>query len=39
VSARHKAGVAVRFPRMLRMRADKTVDEADTLSTLKGLLA
>jgi DNA ligase 1 len=39
VSNRHKAGVAVRFPRMLRLREDKTVEEADTLATLKGLLA
>jgi DNA ligase-1 len=38
-SSRHKAGVAVRFPRMLRIRDDKTVDEADTLDTLKGMLA
>ncbi|MDT7928302.1 ATP-dependent DNA ligase [Tepidimonas sp.] len=33
-SARHKSGVAVRFPRMLRWRTDKTVQEADCLSTL-----
>ena len=38
-STRHKAGVAVRFPRILRPRPDKPVDEADTLATLKGLLA
>ena len=38
-SSRHKAGVAVRFPRMLRMRDDKSVEEADTLDTLKGMLA
>jgi DNA ligase-1 len=37
-SARHKAGVAVRFPRILRIRDDKTVDEADTLETLKNML-
>jgi DNA ligase 1 len=37
-SSRHKSGVAVRFPRMLRLRWDKPVDEADTLSTLKALL-
>lgn len=37
-SPRHKAGVAVRFPRMLRWRTDKTVQDADTLQTLKALL-
>jgi DNA ligase-1 len=38
LSTRHKAGVAVRFPRILRRRDDKTVEEADTLDALKGLL-
>jgi DNA ligase-1 len=38
LSSRHKAGVAVRFPRILRRRGDKTVDQADTLATLKALL-
>ena len=37
-SSRHKAGIAVRFPRMLRMREDKSVDQADTLQTLIGML-
>jgi DNA ligase-1 len=37
-SPRHKSGIAVRFPRMLRWRQDKTVAEADTLQTLMGLL-
>ncbi len=37
-SARHKSGIAVRFPRMLRWRVDKPVDEADTLATLAALL-
>ena len=37
-SSRHKSGIAVRFPRMLRWRHDKPVDEADTLQTLKALL-
>ncbi|MFC0135528.1 ATP-dependent DNA ligase [Massilia eurypsychrophila] len=39
LSSRHKAGIAVRFPRILRKRDDKTVDDADSLDTLKGLLA
>ena len=38
LSTRHKAGIAVRFPRILRRRFDKPVEEADTLDTLKGLL-
>ncbi|WUR11914.1 ATP-dependent DNA ligase [[Empedobacter] haloabium] len=38
-SPRHKSGIAVRFPRILRRRDDKSVEEADTLDTLKGLLA
>ena len=38
-SKRHKSGVAVRFPRMLRWRRDKPVEEADTLDALKSLLA
>jgi DNA ligase-1 len=37
-SARHKSGIAVRFPRMLRWRQDKPVEEADTLRTLETLL-
>jgi DNA ligase-1 len=37
-SSRHKSGIAVRFPRMLRWRLDKPVQEADTLETLKELL-
>jgi DNA ligase-1 len=38
LSPRHKAGIAVRFPRILRQREDKPVEDADTLDTLKGLL-
>jgi DNA ligase-1 len=37
-SARHRSGIAVRFPRMLRMRSDKPLHEADTLATLEALL-
>lgn len=36
-SPRHKSGIAVRFPRMLRLRWDKPVDEADTLTALREL--
>jgi DNA ligase-1 len=38
LSRRHKSGIAVRFPRMLRWRQDKTVEEADNLATLQDLL-
>ncbi|MDR5853769.1 ATP-dependent DNA ligase [Caballeronia sp. LZ062] len=37
-SPRHKSGIAVRFPRMLRWRTDKSIDDADTLDMLKGFL-
>ncbi len=37
-SNRHKSGVAVRFPRMLRMRSDKKFEEADSLDTILHLL-
>ncbi|WP_322069080.1 ATP-dependent DNA ligase [Paraburkholderia bannensis] len=37
-SPRHKSGIAVRFPRMLRWRTDKSIDDADTLAMLKGFL-
>ena len=36
-SSRHKSGVAVRFPRILRWREDKPASEADRLDTLKAL--
>jgi DNA ligase 1 len=38
LSTRHKSGIAVRFPRMLRWRQDKPLNEADTLESLKALL-
>jgi DNA ligase 1 len=38
-SPRHKSGIAVRFPRMLRIRHDKPLHEADTLQTLRSLMA
>jgi DNA ligase-1 len=37
-SSRHKSGIAVRFPRILRWRMDKDIKEADTLSNLQALL-
>ena len=37
-SPRHKSGIAVRFPRMLRVRYDKPLHEADSLATLQDLL-
>jgi len=37
-SSRHKSGIAVRFPRMLRWRTDKKADEADTLAIVEKLL-
>ena len=37
-SPRHKSGIAVRFPRMLRWRVDKPVEEADTLQSLQMLV-
>ncbi|MEN1970929.1 ATP-dependent DNA ligase [Luteimonas sp. MJ204] len=36
-SARHKSGIAVRFPRILRWREDKPASEADRLDSLRAL--
>ncbi|MGE8248124.1 MAG: ATP-dependent DNA ligase, partial [Stenotrophomonas bentonitica] len=36
-SKRHKSGIAVRFPRILRWRHDKPASEADTLAQLQAL--
>jgi DNA ligase-1 len=38
-STRHKSGIAVRFPRILRWRKDKPPSEADTLENLQEILA
>ena len=37
-SKRHKSGVATRFPRILRWRKDKKIEEANTLDELKALI-
>jgi DNA ligase-1 len=37
-SNRHKSGVAVRFPRILRWRKDKTVEDINTLDDLQKML-
>jgi len=37
-SPRHKSGIAVRFPRILRWRHDKPIEEADSLETIRALL-
>jgi DNA ligase-1 len=36
-SNRHKSGYALRFPRIVRLRPDKNVDEIDTLETVRKL--
>ena len=38
VSTRHKSGIALRFPRILRWRTDKPASEADTLANLQSVL-
>ena len=38
-SSRHRSGIAVRFPRMLRWRRDKKAEEADTLESVAALLS
>jgi DNA ligase-1 len=37
-SSRHKSGISVRFPRILRWRTDKPAAEADTLQSAQALL-
>jgi DNA ligase-1 len=36
-SKRHKSGVAMRFPRISRLRRDKPAEEADTISDLRAM--
>ncbi len=38
LSKRHKSGVATRFPRILRWRHDKTIEEANTIDDLKNMI-
>ena len=38
VSTRHKSGVAMRFPRVARIRTDKPASEADRVETLKRMI-
>ncbi|HEX6718108.1 MAG TPA: ATP-dependent DNA ligase [Pyrinomonadaceae bacterium] len=37
-SKRHKSGYALRFPRILRLRPDKTTNDIDTLETVRRLV-
>ena len=38
LSKRHKSGVATRFPRILRWRTDKKIEDANTIDDLKGMI-
>lgn len=38
LSGRHKSGVATRFPRILRWRTDKNIEDANTIEDLKALI-
>lgn len=38
LSKRHKSGVATRFPRILRWRHDKNIEEANTIDDLKNMI-
>ncbi|HEX2093013.1 MAG TPA: ATP-dependent DNA ligase [Longimicrobiaceae bacterium] len=37
-SPRHRSGIAVRFPRILRWRTDKRPEDADSLETLRAMM-
>jgi DNA ligase-1 len=38
-SKRHKSGLAMRFPRISRIRTDKPAAEADLIDTLRRMIA
>jgi DNA ligase-1 len=38
-SSRHKSGIAVRFPRISRWQQDLSAEDADSLSTIKSMMA
>lgn len=38
LSKRHKSGIATRFPRILRWRHDKKIDEANTIEDIKNMI-
>ena len=38
LSTRHKSGLAMRFPRISRIRTDKPANEADTIAGLRSLV-
>lgn len=38
-SPRHRSGIAVRFPRMARWRRDKRAEDADSIETIRALIA
>lgn len=38
LSGRHKSGIATRFPRILRWRTDKKIEDANTIEDLKALI-
>lgn len=38
LSKRHKSGIATRFPRILRWRHDKKIDEANSIEDLKSMI-
>lgn len=38
ISNRHKAGIAVRFPRITRWRRDKKIEDADSIGSIRSLV-